>query len=253
MEDSQTTVQTEPEGTEQPVSEKQNPEPTIDTAEILKELQSLKKQTSTFQSQKDSAVAEAIATKQQLAEERRQREAYEAMLKGLDGEFSEDPDVARKLRDKTVDTKLRLYEERERAQQEAQKEQARKAQEARQFFSELQEDLEEYGLDLNDERLKEAGKLVPVGDFRALRKTLLKEAKKIAKGGDTVDVKYEELTAKIANLEKQLGVQATEALPPDGGGSGKVFTRKQINDMDASTYAKNREAILTAQKEGRIK
>lgn len=242
MEADETIVQTE-EGAEE-ASEQTKPEPTPKVDETLKKLESLSKEVSVFQSQKDKAVAESIALKQQLAEERRRRETVESALEGLRTDYQDEPEHLSRITQKTKDAKLQAFE----AMEKAKAEEARKQQEVKTFFEDLSDDLEDYGLDINDQRLKNAASMVPVGDFRGLRRAIIKEAKRISKEGEAKvekkDDKYESLMTEIENLKKQLAGEASQAIPPvSGAKSSKGFTPETVRGMSASDLLKNAKEI----------
>jgi len=205
---------TEGEPAQDVAASEEKPKPVDDQVEIRKELQGLEKKVSAFQSEKDRAVQDTVSLQKQLTDTQRKLRAAESTLKGLSGDYSEDPDFEGRLDGHQLRSKLKAFEEREEGDRKKQETDVN----TQRRVIQLKEDIKELGVDPSDPRLNEVAK--GARGIEDLERRLRKEALNIAKGDSkrgSVDNKLDELNTEIANLKKRLGEVGNEGLPPQSG------------------------------------
>lgn len=113
------------------------------------------------------------------------------------------------------------------------------------------------GTDLNDPKLREASELYNSGDYEAALEsakaalkgdTMSSEAKPTPKAYATAEEAEQEIQRRVKE-ELAKGRGKIDIAPPSGG--KRIFTQEQI--ADRAFWEANREEILKAQVEGRIK
>jgi len=209
-------------------TKEKTPEPD-EKAEILKKLEGMEKAVSTLQSKADKSEQENIRLM-------REKQALEATIRGLRGEYGDDLDFTEKLDKHRQKSELETYREKEKAEAEAKKLEA----ETKRFVTQTMTDIASLGVDPKDPRLNDAVKKAGVipGDLDGLRKALMSEAMNIARESlgkpKQDDTEVEGLKAEIANLKKAMGLGTDTYSSPQGGGTGKRFTRQDIANYDPS-------------------
>ena len=120
---------------------------------------------------------------------------------------------------------------------------------AQRFFDYLDDE----GLDFNDDKVQEA-----IKDTRTPQESL-KAVKDMVKNMEKAEIEKlaeqkaeEKLQMALEKRLKDLGLTTGGVSSPTGG-SGRNFTNEQIKAMSPEEFKKNREAIMEAQRQGRIK
>lgn len=187
-----------------------------------------------IQSTKDKAKAEVEAAQ-------RRAQLAETTLLNLSGDI--DPERAKALR---AEAELQVYRQKEI------EDQASKAagEFSNTFHGNIKQFITSLGIDPNDKRIDYADEVE--GDYLAKQRRILDSVAKIQKESASAaeDKQKQAFDDLKAELRKDLGIDSvsTETSPAPGG--KPVFTEDQIADREF--YEKHREAILEAQREGRI-
>lgn len=219
--------------------------PVVDpVAELRKQVESLTKSVTAFQSEKDKATARAIKAERDTATARSEMEATKRRLDGITTGLGkiDDPDVVRAVRETTQEQELTYY--RNLAQQQTQRQTAaEQAQEFEAKFKEsMTEGLKEFDIDASNPEIDWAA---DAPDAFTRQRRVMASAGKIAKKARDA-MKAEETVAK-ANADK-------ETHNPDvGGGTGSTRTFTQEEITDRAFWKANKAEILKARAEGRIK
>ncbi len=217
-------------------------------ADLRKQVESLTKSVSAFQSDKDKAIARAIKAERDAANAKAEADAARKRLDGVTNTLgrSEDPDVVRVVRDATQAEELAYLRSRVQ-QQEARQQVLEMAQEHdTRFKASLVAGFKELDVDPNDPELDWAA---DAPDAYTRQERVLKSAAKIHKR----QLQQANAAARAQTAVAQANSDR-EVHNPDvvqGASSGRTFTREQIKDR--AFWKANKPEIEKALAEGRIK
>jgi hypothetical protein len=200
-----------------------------------------------IQSTKDKAAAEVSRHAQRATMADTTLRTVLGKLKDTDPATATELELAQ-LRSETESRRqYELQEQQRTAQQQLQD----------QMVADLQESIKDIGVDPADPGLTGVGS--GAKDWQSFQKAVLKKAVELKKEQDKVSKESDELKtlkAEITALKKQLNVEENSVETSTPGSTvaadKRVFTTDEINELSMD-WKTNKETILKAQREGRIK